>query len=107
MNVSAALAIKTGAFEGSGSGKYINTDKFKESDLNFFVQVKVTNQEHTGSDYTEFQDYNVERPRFTDVYGASHVTRLVRPTSKADRDRTHSSRAGRRVASLTHCYRSR
>ena len=69
MNVSAALAIKTGGFEGSGSGKYINTDKFKESDLNFFIQVKVTNQEHIGSDYTDFQDYHVERVRFTDVYG--------------------------------------
>ena len=79
MNVSAALAIKGAAFEGSGSGKYINTDKFKESDLNFFIQVKVTNQEHMRADYTDFKDYGIDRGRFTDVYGVrfSHMHAML------------------------------
>ena len=46
MNISAALSIKAGTISGHASGKYIDTDKFKESDLNFLIQVKVTNQEH-------------------------------------------------------------
>ena len=70
MNVSAALSIKGAAFEGSASGKYINTDKFKESDLNFFIQVKVTNQEHMTSDYIEFNNVDaVDQAKFTEVYG--------------------------------------
>jgi hypothetical protein len=73
MNISAALSIKTAVGGGSGSGKYINTDKFKESDLNFFIQVKVTNQEHMGTDYTEFNAIPLDPARFTEVYGVCNI----------------------------------
>lgn len=72
MNVSASLSIKTGTIGGSASGTYIDSDKFKTSDLNFFIQVKVTNQTHMARDYVNFQKLN-EFPltKFTDIYGVS------------------------------------
>lgn len=75
MNVSAALSIKTAGFEGSANGKYVDTDKFKESDLNFFIQVKVTNQEHMASDYNVYKKLPLLPPgRFTDVYGDTFIS---------------------------------
>lgn len=44
MNISAALSIQTNTIGGSANGQYIDSDKFKQSDLNYFVQVRVTNQ---------------------------------------------------------------
>lgn len=44
MNISAALSISTNTIGGQASGSYIDSDKFKESDMNYFVQVKVSNQ---------------------------------------------------------------
>ena len=70
MNVSAALSIKASGFSGSASGKYVDTDKFKESDLNFFIQVSVTNQEHMQRDYSEFQWIEgLPTTKFNEVYG--------------------------------------
>jgi hypothetical protein len=73
MNVSASLSIKTGTIGGSASGTYIDSDKFKSSDLNFFIQVKVTNQSHMARDYTKFQKLK-EFPltKFTEIYGVRH-----------------------------------
>ena len=44
MNISAALSIQTNTIGGSANGQYIDSDRFKQSDLNYFVQVRVTNQ---------------------------------------------------------------
>jgi hypothetical protein len=44
MNISGALSIQAGTVGGKGNGSYVDSDKFKESDLNFHLQVKVTNQ---------------------------------------------------------------
>ncbi|KAM0425738.1 hypothetical protein ACHAPT_008986 [Fusarium lateritium] len=55
MNISASLSIKTATIGGGASGQFIDSDKFKESDINFFVQVKVVNQAIIDEDYTEFQ----------------------------------------------------
>ncbi|KAF2785625.1 hypothetical protein K505DRAFT_291014, partial [Melanomma pulvis-pyrius CBS 109.77] len=44
LNVSGSLSIKYGAIGGSGKGQFIDSDKFRDSDLNFFIQVKVVNQ---------------------------------------------------------------
>ncbi|EUC40362.1 hypothetical protein COCMIDRAFT_108993 [Bipolaris oryzae ATCC 44560] len=74
MNVSASLSIKTGTIGGAVSGTYIDSDKFKTSDLNFFIQVKVTNQTHMAHDYTEFSKLkNLPVARFTEIYGDSFI----------------------------------
>lgn len=44
MKISGSLSIKYGAIGGSRKGSFIDSDKFKESDLNFFVAVKVIDQ---------------------------------------------------------------
>ncbi|KAF4997214.1 hypothetical protein FDECE_12146, partial [Fusarium decemcellulare] len=44
MNISGALSIKYGTIGGSGRGAFINTEKFQESDLNFYISVKVMDQ---------------------------------------------------------------
>jgi hypothetical protein len=44
MNISAALSINTNMIGGSANGTYIDSDKFKQSDVNYLVQVRVTNQ---------------------------------------------------------------
>jgi len=70
MNVSASLSIKTGTIGGSASRAYIDSDKFKTSDLNFFIQVKVTNQCHLARDYTQFRKLkDFPLTKFTEIYG--------------------------------------
>ena len=44
MNISGSLSIKTSVVGGKGSGSYVDSDKFKSSDINFHLQVRVTNQ---------------------------------------------------------------
>ena len=41
MNISGSLSIKYGAIGGSGRGAFVDSDKFKDSDLNFYISVKV------------------------------------------------------------------
>ncbi|KAM5345144.1 hypothetical protein ACJ41O_011006 [Fusarium nematophilum] len=41
MNISGALSIKYGVIGGSGRGGFVNSDKFHESDLNFYISVKL------------------------------------------------------------------
>ncbi|KAJ9115970.1 hypothetical protein QFC22_005113 [Naganishia vaughanmartiniae] len=54
MNISGSLSIKYNMVGGSGRGSFINTDKFHESDLNFYISVKVTNQSINFKDALEF-----------------------------------------------------
>lgn len=96
MNVSAALSIKTGGVKGGASGKYIDTDKFQDSNLNFFIQVKVTNQEHMDADYTQFQHLDMIDPsRFTDIYGVRKLIRCCHKLILKDH-RILSSRDGKK-----------
>ncbi|KAK5679287.1 hypothetical protein LTS10_008102 [Elasticomyces elasticus] len=70
MNVSAALSIQTGQIGGTASGTFIDSDKFKESDLNFFIQVNVVNQEHMAWDYEQFQMVKgLNAGNFNEIYG--------------------------------------
>ncbi|ETI27792.1 hypothetical protein G647_00241 [Cladophialophora carrionii CBS 160.54] len=75
MNVSAALSIKTGVIGGTATGKFIDSDKFTESELNFFIQVSVTNQEHMPYEYNKFEPIPGLPPgRFTEVYGDAFIS---------------------------------
>lgn len=70
MNISASLSIQTSTVGGSINGSFIDSDKFKNSDLNFFVQVKVTNQSHVPKNLCCFNKIDKLPPKsFTDVYG--------------------------------------
>jgi hypothetical protein len=79
MNVSAALSIKSGTFGGGASGSYVDTGKFKESNINFFVQVKVTNQVIMAEDATKFQDIpTLNSPGdFTCVFGDCFISGFI------------------------------
>ncbi|KAI6780910.1 uncharacterized protein J7T54_007390 [Emericellopsis cladophorae] len=67
-------ALRSGELTDGGS--FIDSDKFKESDMNFFVQVKVVNQVVSAEDYTEFQDILTASAggRFNDVYGDTFIS---------------------------------
>ena len=61
MNISAALSINTNMIGGSANGSYIDSDKFKQSDINYFVQVRVTNQRVDGKPYSRLNLVNSVR----------------------------------------------
>lgn len=70
MNISGALSIQTATVGGKGSGSYVDSDKFKESDINFHLQVKVVNQIQKSEPYTLFNKIHTVQPKdFTAVYG--------------------------------------
>lgn len=57
---------------------YVDSSKVKDSDINFFVQVKVVNQQLIADDVTKFNSIaNVpakDQKRFTDIYGDSFIS---------------------------------
>lgn len=72
MNISGSLSIKTATIGGKANGSYIDSDKFKSSDINFHLQVKVTNQIHDALEYNDFNKIDkVEKHQFPEVYGVS------------------------------------
>ena len=54
LRVTESLDIKVDAIGGGGEAKghFLDTNKFKESDLNYHIQVKVTNQKLVAGDVT-------------------------------------------------------
>ncbi|KAK4694378.1 hypothetical protein P7C71_g3198, partial [Lecanoromycetidae sp. Uapishka_2] len=77
MNISGSLAIKVDAIGGGGAaeGHFIDSNKFKESDINYMIQVKVTNQKLIADDVTQFVPIrNVQPGDFTAVYGDSYIS---------------------------------
>ncbi|KAL7959081.1 hypothetical protein V8C34DRAFT_323341 [Trichoderma compactum] len=59
-----------GAIGGSGKGSCVDSDKFKESDLNFFISVKVINQSINIKDALAFQGLpSVNENNFCSVFG--------------------------------------
>jgi len=77
MNISGSLAIKYGTTHGSASasGAFVDTNKFCESDMNFLLQVKVTNQTQILDESYEFQKLDsVASSKFTDVFGDCFIS---------------------------------
>lgn len=75
MNISGSLSIKYGAIGGSGKGSFIDSDKFKESDLNFFISVKVINQSINIKDALVYQGLpSVDDTNFTEVFGDCFIS---------------------------------
>ncbi|KAM5358858.1 hypothetical protein ACJZ2D_014917 [Fusarium nematophilum] len=75
MNISGALSIKYGVIGGSGRGGFVNSDKFHESDLNFYISVKVINQTTNLKDALVYQPLSsVNHQNFREVYGDSFIS---------------------------------
>jgi hypothetical protein len=75
LNVSAALSVKVGTVTGSGSGSYIDEDKIKQSDINFIITVKVTNQKTGMPGEAQFNSIEgLDRSKFADTYGDTFIS---------------------------------
>ena len=71
------MAIKIDAIGGGGKaeGHFLDTNTFKESDLNYLIQVKVTNQKLVADDVVHFTPIkHVQPSQFTEVYGDSYIS---------------------------------
>ena len=81
MSVSGSLSIKAGKVGGSGKGSFVDSDKFKESDLNFYISVKVVNQTINFKDALVFNPLRSvdigDTNKFREVYGDSFVSGFV------------------------------
>ena len=79
MNISAALSIKSATAGGGLSGSYVDSNKFKESNINFFVQVQVVNQTIMAEDVTKFQPIPgvSDSGAFTKVFGDSFISGFI------------------------------
>ncbi|KAF2743081.1 hypothetical protein M011DRAFT_529339 [Sporormia fimetaria CBS 119925] len=78
MSVSGSLSIKAGKIGGSGKGSFVDSDKFKESDLNFFISVKVVNQTINFKDALVFNPLrSVTKDNFRDIYGDSFISGFI------------------------------
>ncbi|KAF5237904.1 hypothetical protein FAUST_5856 [Fusarium austroamericanum] len=74
MNISGSLSIKYGSIGGAGKGSFGDSDKFKESDLNFFISVKVINQNINIKDALVFQGLpSVDQTNFRSVFGDCYI----------------------------------
>ncbi|KAK0642160.1 hypothetical protein B0T16DRAFT_311671, partial [Cercophora newfieldiana] len=75
MNISGTVSIKTATIGGKANGSYVDSDKFKASDINFHLQVKVTNQTHEAPEYCIFNKIDkVEKSQFPEVYGDCFIS---------------------------------
>ncbi|KAK0629294.1 hypothetical protein B0T17DRAFT_652973 [Bombardia bombarda] len=75
MNISGSLSIKTGTIGGQANGSYVDSDKFKSSDINFHLQVKVTNQIHDAKNYTVFNKIeDMKDEDFPQIYGDTFIS---------------------------------
>jgi len=75
LGVSASLSIKKGSCGGSGRGSFIDTDKFKSSDLNYYISVKVVNQSINFKDALEFNNLeNIGEEDFRSVFGDCFIS---------------------------------
>ncbi|KAM0490561.1 hypothetical protein ACHAP8_011466 [Fusarium lateritium] len=75
MNISGSLSIKYGAIGGCGKGSFIDSDKFKESGLNFFISVKVINQSINIKDALIYQALpSVDEKNFVEVFGDCFIS---------------------------------
>ncbi|PWN86839.1 hypothetical protein FA10DRAFT_289427 [Acaromyces ingoldii] len=75
LGISAALSIQKGCIGGSGKGSFIDTDKFKSSDLNYYISVKVINQSINFRDCLEYNPLpNIDAGGFRKVFGDSFIS---------------------------------
>ncbi|KAK7424025.1 hypothetical protein QQX98_000635 [Neonectria punicea] len=80
MSISGALSVKMAKIGGSDRGSFVDSDKFKESDLSFYISVKVVNQTVNFKDALEFNklcSVDIASDDFNKVYGDSFISGFV------------------------------
>ena len=81
LNMSAAAGIRSGRFRISGSAAYINEAKFKESDINFFVNVKVENDKTVLNQellkFNEIKSAMENSNKFVKTYGDGFISGFI------------------------------
>ena len=72
LNISSSASIKYGTIKGAGSSSIVNENKVNQSDLNYIVTVKVTNETSPiGEKFTFNPIPELENSKFTEVFGSS------------------------------------
>ena len=75
LNISSSASIKYGTIKGAGSASIVNEKKVNQSDLNYIVTVKVTNETSPVADKMTFNPINeLDNKRFTDVFGDCFIS---------------------------------
>lgn len=75
LNISSSASIKYGTIKGSGSASIVNENKVNQSDLNYIVTVKVTNETSPVADKMTFNPIpEMENKEFTDVFGDCFIS---------------------------------
>lgn len=77
MGISGSLAIKYNAIGGSGSGAFFDAEKFYDSDLKYYISVKVTNQSINFKDPLAFNPLRSsmrDPDKFKAVFGDSFIS---------------------------------
>ncbi|KAK6526471.1 hypothetical protein TWF694_005057 [Orbilia ellipsospora] len=80
MNVSYSSSIKKGTVEVGGNSSAVDESKFKESDLNVVISVKVVNQTTVLEDTAEFHGMDRVLPgteKFDEIYGDSFISGFI------------------------------
>lgn len=75
LNISSSASIKYGTIKGAGSASIVNENKVNQSDLNYIVTVKVTNETSPVADRMTFNPIaELDNKRFTDVFGDCFIS---------------------------------
>lgn len=75
LNISSSASIKYGTIKGAGSASIVNENKVNQSDLNYIVTVKVTNETSPVADKMTFNPIlDMDNKRFTDVFGDCFIS---------------------------------
>ena len=75
LNISSSASIKYGTIKGAGSASIVNENKVNQSDLNYIVTVKVTNETSPVADKMTFNPIpEMENSRFTEVFGDCFIS---------------------------------
>ena len=75
LNISSSASIKYGTVKGAGSTSIVNENKVNQSDLNYIVTVKVTNETSPVADKMTFNPINdLPNSKFTEVFGDCFIS---------------------------------
>lgn len=75
LNISSSASIKYGTIKGAGSASIVNENKVNQSDLNYIVTVKVTNETSPVADKMTFNPIaELDNSKFTDVFGDCFIS---------------------------------
>lgn len=75
LNLSSSTSIKYGTVKGAGSTSIVNENKVNQSDLNYIVTVKVTNETSPVADKMTFNPIpELDNKRFTEIFGDCFIS---------------------------------